>query len=70
MSIVKYLIMLYVLGAIISIIRFIITPIEETITIQKSVFWLLITWSIFGLIYMTIIMVRIMTGRGDEIGKI
>lgn len=70
MSIVKYLIMIYLLGAMISIIRFIITPIEETITIQKSVFWLLITWAIFGLTYMTIIMIRILTGKGDEIGKI
>lgn len=67
MRIIKYVLMLYLLGALVSIIRFVFTPIEETMTIQKSIFWLLITWSIFGLIYITIIITRdwdeMMTGR-------
>lgn len=58
MKLVKYLILIYLLGALVSIIRFIMTPLEETITIQTSVVWLLITWAIFGMIYMTTIMAR------------
>jgi len=56
MNIIKYLMILYLLGALISIIRFIITPLEEEITIQLSIFYLLITWAIFGLIYVAKIM--------------
>lgn len=51
MSIMKYLIILQLLAAMYSIIKFFITPLEEMMMIQLSIFYMLITWSIFGLIY-------------------
>lgn len=56
MSIMRYLILLQFLVATYSIIKFFMTPLEEVITIQLAMFYALITWSIFGLIYMTKIM--------------
>lgn len=56
MSIMKYLIILQFLVATYSMIKFFMTPLEETITIQLAMFYMMITWSIFGIIYMTKIM--------------
>lgn len=52
-SVVKYLMLLFLLAALISIIRFIITPLEKTITIQEYVLWLILIWAFFGMIHIT-----------------
>lgn len=53
MSIIRYVMLFQLLIAAFSIIKFFMTPLEEMITIQLAMFYMLITWSIFGIIYIT-----------------
>lgn len=56
MRLVKYFLIFQLLVAGYTIFKFLTTPLEEKISIQLSVYYLLITYAIFGLIYMTKIM--------------
>lgn len=58
MKIFKYVVMIQFLIATYAMLLFIITPIEKNVTIPLDLFYLLMSLSWFGLIYVTMFMAK------------
>ena len=69
MKIFKYILIIQFLMSTYFLVKFIITPSDKMITIQLSVWYIIMLWATFGMIYATMIIAKNLNKFGNTEGN-